>query len=131
MFVSVDVNDMQRAVTFYEHALGAIVDYASPMWSSLVIAGVRVSLVFREHEPSSTGMHFIVDDVALACAAVARAGGQMAPAVEASHGIVIAEVIDTEGNTFTVRQRRARPKAEAVHAAGSEPSITPPAPHAA
>src|SRR5687768_11533118 len=100
-FFSVYVRDMQRAATFYKKALGATVDFISPTWSSLVIAGVRVSLVLREHEPSPIGIHFIVDDVALACAAVMRAGGEIAPAVEASHGVVMAEVSDTEGNTFT------------------------------
>ena len=113
MFFSVDVSDMERASWFYEHALGAIVDHASPTWSSLVIAGVRVSLVLREHKPSATGMHFIVDDVALACAAVVYAGGQIAPAVETPAGIVIAEVFDTEGNTFTLRQRCVRANEEA------------------
>jgi predicted enzyme related to lactoylglutathione lyase len=131
MFVSVYVNDMARAVAFYETALGATVDLASPTWSALVIAGIRVSLVLREHEPASSGLHFIVDDVALACAAVACAGGQIAPAVEASHGIVIAEVLDTEGNTFTLRQRRARTNEEPVHAASSAAPAAPASPHAA
>ena len=81
MFFYVYVSDMQRATTFYVNAFGATVDFASPTWSSLVIAGVRVNLVLREHEPLSIGMHFIVDDVALACAAVACAGGEIEPAV--------------------------------------------------
>ena len=114
IFVSVYVGDMERATAFYS-ALGATVDFSSPTWSSLVIAGTRVSLVLREHERSAIGLHFIVDDVALACAAVVIAGGQIAPAVEASHGIVIAEVFDTEGNTFTLRQHRVR--ASGVHEA--------------
>lgn len=103
MFFDVYVGDLQRAEAFYVTALGAIVDFASPTWSSLVIAGVRVNLVLREHESSPTGMHFIVENIALACAAVACAGGEIAPAVETSHGM-IAQVLDTEGNTFTLRQ---------------------------
>jgi predicted enzyme related to lactoylglutathione lyase len=122
MFVSVCVNDMQRATAFYVNAFGATVDLVSPTWSSLVIAGMRVSLVLSEHEPSPIGLHFIVEDVALACAAIACAGGQIAPAVEVANGIVIAEVQDTEGNTFTLRQRRVRPSARAMHAE-SEPSF--------
>jgi predicted enzyme related to lactoylglutathione lyase len=122
---------MERAVTFYENALGATVDFTSPNWSSLVIAGIRVSLVLRRNVPSSSGLHFIVDDVAIACAAVTRAGGEIAPAVEVSHGVVIAEVLDTEGNTFTLRQRPARSDAEAVTAMGTEASVAPLAPHAA
>jgi predicted enzyme related to lactoylglutathione lyase len=59
-------------------------------------------------------MHFIVDDIALACAAVARSGGEVAPAVETPHGVV-AEVLDTEGNTFTLRQPRVQ--SQSPHAA--------------
>jgi len=124
LFFSVNVRDMDRAIAFYETALGATVDHASPTWSSLVIAGIRVSLVRCKEQPASLGMHFIVDDVALACAAVMFAGGELAPAVETPAGIVIAEVLDTEGNTFTLRQRRASSNADAVHAAESEPSAS-------
>lgn len=131
MFFSVSVNDMDRAVAFYADALGATVDFASPTWSSLVIAGIRVSLVLCEHEPSPIGLHFIVDDLALACAAVVRAGGQIAAATEASHGTVIAEVSDSEGNAFTLRQRRSCDLPEAVHHRPSEPSLTAPPSRAA
>ncbi len=123
MFFSIYVNDMERAAAFYVDVLGAEVDFTSPTWKSLVIAGIRVSLVLREHEPSPLGLHFIVDDVALACAAVVRAGGQVEAATEASHGTVIAEVRDSEGNAFTVRQRRssAPPETE-IEPANTEPS---------
>lgn len=119
MFISVEVSDMQRAVTFYMNALGARVEYASPTWSSLVIAGVRVSLAQCEQHGAAPpiGLHLIVDDVALVCAAVACAGGEIEPAIETSHGIVIARVSDTEGNTFTLRQG---PAASSVPALGSE-----------
>jgi predicted enzyme related to lactoylglutathione lyase len=105
VFFYVHVGDVQRAEAFYVNALGATVDFASPTWSSLVIAGVRVNLVLRDHEAPSVGLHFLVDDVALACAAVATAGGVITPAIETAGG-VLAEVLDTEGNTFTLRQRR-------------------------
>ena len=105
VFFYVYVSDMERATTFYVNAFGAAVDHASPTWSSLVIAGVRVNLVVREHEQPSSSMHFIVDDVALACGAVVRAGGEFAPAIEESHGVV-AEAYDTEGNSFTLRELR-------------------------
>lgn len=131
MFFSIYVNDMDRAAAFYVDVLGATVDFASPTWSSLVIAGIRVSLVLREHEPSPIGLHFIVDDVALACAAVVRSGGQVAAATEASHGTVIAEVSDSEGNAFTLRQRRACDPADVAHEAEAESSITEPPSRAA
>jgi predicted enzyme related to lactoylglutathione lyase len=128
MFFTIPVNDVERATAFYEDVLGARVDFTSPSWSSLVIAGIHVSLVLREHEPSPIGMHFIVDDVALACAAVVRAGGQIAAATEASHGTVIAGVRDSEGNAFTLRQRRS---CDALHEASAEPSATQPPSRAA
>jgi predicted enzyme related to lactoylglutathione lyase len=62
-----------------------------------------MNLVLREDEPSFTGMHFIVENVALACAAVTSAGGDVAAAIETPHGVV-ADAFDTEGNTFTLRQ---------------------------
>ena len=114
MFFYVYVGDVERAKAFYEKALGAKVEFASPAWASLVIAGVRLNLVLREQEPSSTGLHFIVDNVALACAAVTSAGGDVAAAIETSHG-VIADAFDSEGNTFTLRQRCEM--ASAAHAA--------------
>jgi len=107
IFFYVYVGDMHRATRFYVKAFNAGVEFASPAWSSLVIAGVRVNLVLRKDEPATIGMHFIVEDVALACAAVARAGGEFTPAVEESHGVV-AEAFDSEGNMFTLRQLRTR-----------------------
>jgi len=116
VFFYVHVGDVQRAEAFYVTALGATVEFASPTWTSLVIAGVRVNLVLRDHEGPSVGMHFLVDDVALACAAVACAGGVIMPAVE-TRGGVLAEILDTEGNTLTLRQRRKHTHAETAQAA--------------
>ena len=131
MFFSVDVRDMDRAVAFYESAFGAAVDFWSPTWSSLVIAGIRVSLVLRENAAPSNGLHFIVDDIALACAVVARAGGQIKPAVEASGGSIMAEVIDTEGNTFTLRQRPGRTAVVRMPIADADARSAPVSTHAA
>lgn len=123
MFFDIYVGDVQRAEAFYVNALGATVDFASPTWSSLVIAGVRVNLVLRDRESSPSGMHFIVENIALACAAVACAGGEIAPAIETAHGM-IAEAFDTEGNAFTLRQLRVGMKSEAVHVPASAPSVS-------
>ena len=131
LFFSVYVSDMERATAFYENALGAVIDHASPTWSSLVIAGIRVSLELRKNAASTICMHFIVDDVALACAAVTRAGGEITPAVELMGGTVIAEVLDTEGNTFTLRQRPARMIADVLQLTESGPVVMPVSPQAA
>jgi predicted enzyme related to lactoylglutathione lyase len=104
VFFSVYVRDMERAISFYENALGANVEYETATWSSVTLAGVRFSLVLAERPPVALGMHLIVDNVALACAAVTYEGGAISPAVEMTHGTIFAEIFDTEGNMLTLRQ---------------------------
>jgi predicted enzyme related to lactoylglutathione lyase len=106
-FFGVEVADMQRAAAFYVEALGATVAFTSPAWSSLRIAGVRLGLALRaDHAAAKIGLHFVVDDLAAARAAVAGAGGRASgPAVEVAPGVFIADVTDTEGNTFTLNLR--------------------------
>src|SRR5579864_8716164 len=101
-FFSVGVHDMQRATAFYVDALGATVSFATPGWSSLRIAGVRVGLFpHPDQTPSWIGLHFVVSDLSAACADVERVGGRIvAKEIEVAPGVVIANVTDTEGNTF-------------------------------
>jgi predicted enzyme related to lactoylglutathione lyase len=105
-FFSVEVSDMQRAAAFYGDALGATVTFISPAWSSLHIAGVRLGLALSPGHPASkVGLHFAVSDLPGARAAVERAGGRIAsPPLEVAPGVVLADVTDTEGNTFTLTQ---------------------------
>jgi predicted enzyme related to lactoylglutathione lyase len=105
-FFSVDVDDMQRASAFYVAALGADVMSASARWSSLRIAGVRLGLFLHPgHAPGRVGLHFAVRDLAAACADIERAGGRIvAPSISPAPGVVLAEVIDSEGNSFTLTQ---------------------------
>lgn len=105
-FFAVEVDDMQRATAFYADALDAIVEFASPRWSSLRIAGVRVGLFCHPgQERSRIGLHFAVTDLADGLADVERAGGRVvARSNEVAPGVVIAEVADTEGNSFSLRQ---------------------------
>jgi len=105
-FFALHVADMVRATAFYVDALGASVTFASARWSSLTIAGVRVAL-FLDPERTATlvGLHFVVSDLTTTSTAIARAGGRViAAAIDAAPGVVIAEVSDTEGNAFTLRQ---------------------------
>ena len=106
-FFSVDVDDMQRATAFWVAALGAQVLFASPRWSSLRIAGVRVALFHHPGQPRGrVGLHFVVSDLAAACARVLQAGGRVqTAAIQAAPGVVIAVVVDTEGNEFALRQQ--------------------------
>jgi predicted enzyme related to lactoylglutathione lyase len=105
-FFSVQVSDMERATRFYVDALGASTVFASPNWSSLRIAGVRLGLFLNpEHIVGNVGLHFVVSDLVAACAAVERSGGRIAASsLEVAPGVVIAHVTDTESNTFTLRQ---------------------------
>jgi predicted enzyme related to lactoylglutathione lyase len=105
-FFSVDVADMARATSFYASAFGATVSFASPRWSSLHVAGVRVGLALASpHAPQRTGLHFAVSDLAATRAAVERAGGRCGASMEVAPGVVIAEAKDTEGNTLTLAPR--------------------------
>ena len=97
---------MQRAARFYVTALEATVLFESSQWTSLRIAGVRVALFLQPGMQAGTvGLHFAVRDLEAARAEVQRAGGVVLGAsVEVAPGVVIANVADTEGNTFTLRQ---------------------------
>ena len=104
-FFAVDVAQMTRATEFYVAAFGATVSFGMPAWTSLHVAGVRIGLALDPaHAPKRTGLHFAVDDLAAAIAAVERAGGRVAwPATEVAPGVVVAGVIDTEGNELVLR----------------------------
>lgn len=104
-FFSVDVGDMDRATEFYVGAFGAEVMFATPGWSSLRIAGVRIGLFLNPVRAAGRiGLHFAVDDLTAACAGVERAKGAIVTAArEVAPGVVIADVADTEGNSFTLR----------------------------
>jgi|ERR1700722_11991484 predicted enzyme related to lactoylglutathione lyase len=106
-FLSVSVRDMARATAFYVDALGARVAYATPAWSSLYVAGVRLGLALdAEYGGGRTGLHFAVSDLADAGAEVERAGGRVLQArVEVAPGVFVGDAADTEGNIFTLAQR--------------------------
>jgi predicted enzyme related to lactoylglutathione lyase len=105
-FFSVEVDDMERATAFYVAALGATVAFASERWSSLFIAGVRLGLFASPgFTGARVGLHFVVEDLATACSAIERAGGSIvAPRIEVAPDVVVADVKDTEGNVFALRQ---------------------------
>jgi len=106
VFFSLDVNDMQRATTFYTTVFGATVSYATPRWTSLHLARVRIGLFLNpKHSGAHAGVHLGVPDLDAACAAVERGGGKIAmAAMQAAPDVFIAEATDTEGNVFTLRK---------------------------
>ncbi|MBV9946673.1 MAG: hypothetical protein JOZ69_07490 [Myxococcales bacterium] len=71
----------------------------------------------RSPKAGDVGLHFVVRDLAQACAAVEHAGGSVASSPrEVAPGVVVARVTDTEGNTFTL-----------TGAGGRTPTPSPPA----
>jgi len=99
------VADMDRALAFYHHAFDGEVNFSSPHWSSLVIAGSNVGLhPRREGDGPQVGLGFDCDDLVTACAAVAAAGGKVVkpPEYRETERINIATVTDTEGNEITL-----------------------------
>lgn len=106
-FFALEVGDMQRATSFYTDTLGAVISYATPDWTSLHVAGVRIGLFLQPgHVGGHTGLHFVVEDLAATLAAIERAGGRVVHAArEVAPGVVIAGAADTEGNGLTLRAR--------------------------
>jgi predicted enzyme related to lactoylglutathione lyase len=104
-FFSVEVRDMSRATAFYVAALGATVTFATPGWTSLRVAGVRIGLALSPGAAGSRGgLHFAVTDLEAARAEVERAGGRsLGSPMEVAPGVLIADAMDTEGNTFTLK----------------------------
>jgi predicted enzyme related to lactoylglutathione lyase len=99
-FFALPVTDMDRATKFYV-ALGAVVKAATPGWSSLIIAGVRVGLY--PGTPGFSGLHFAVDDLTASCADFERLGGRAGAVMDVAPGLTLAVVTDCEGNTLTLR----------------------------
>lgn len=105
-FFALSVASMERAIEFYSEALGAVVTWTSPGWSSLQIAGVRVGLFAVPSNPGGrVGLHFSVTSLEAACASILRAGGQIVSSPEqVASEVVIAEVSGSEGNIFVLRK---------------------------
>ena len=107
MFVLM-AKDMERAIAFYRDVIGLelMVDHGG--WAELGYDDAVVALhAGGDGEYRSTGLAFRVADVAAACADVKAGGGRVVrPPVEPPGvGIIRVDVVDPEGNGFTVTQR--------------------------
>jgi predicted enzyme related to lactoylglutathione lyase len=85
---------------FYVRAFDASVRHASPVWSSLRIAQVRLTLNARSSETAlKTGLHFVVNSLQLASEVIVSAGGVLVTyPTEVQPGVVVADAADTRGN---------------------------------
>jgi predicted enzyme related to lactoylglutathione lyase len=101
------VHDMERAVRFYRDVLGLKVAFESPEWTELTYGSAIVALhgggggSYRK-----TGLSIQVRDIVTACKEIERSGGKIALAPQTRPGepIKLAEVMDTEGNAFSLTQ---------------------------
>jgi predicted enzyme related to lactoylglutathione lyase len=101
----VGVADMQRATRFYTNVFGADVEFESPWWSEIRIAGVGIGLHGgATGERHDSGLGFVVDDLDAACAAVEQAGGVIVsePLERPGEGVELATIADTEGNEVSL-----------------------------
>ena len=103
------VQDMDRALAFYRDVLGLEVGMSSPNWSELRLGEAIVAL----HPGGSgrytpTGLSFQVEDIETVCEAVVAGGGglRVAPANRPGEAIVLAELIDSEGNGFMLSENQ-------------------------
>ena len=99
--------DMDRAVAFYRDVLGLDVSFQDPHWSELRHGDAVVALHGGgTGDLQITGLSFEVDDVEAAVRAVAEAGGTVrkSPEHRPNEPIILAEVVDPEGNGFMLTQ---------------------------
>jgi predicted enzyme related to lactoylglutathione lyase len=106
-FFALEVAEMERAVRFWTEAMGASVEHATPDWTSLRLANVRIGL---SHTPgfkgAHTGLHLAVTEYGDAAASLAAARGSIvSDPTEVAPGVVLMAARDSEGNGFTLTLR--------------------------
>jgi predicted enzyme related to lactoylglutathione lyase len=95
---------MDRAVSFYRDVVGLTVEFHSPFWSELRWREATIALHgggTGERRDSWLGFH--VTDLDAAVAEVEAAGGRRGNE-RSEGGARLVEVVDPEGNAFTLGQ---------------------------
>lgn len=103
------VHDMKRAIQFYQSLFPLVLCYDSAHFSELRFDSFSLGLhMSRVTGFRKTSLSFTVDDIHRACGAVLAAGGRMAsePEDRGNEGIILAELVDTEGNGFMLSQNK-------------------------
>ena len=99
--------EMGRAVRFYRDVFGLEISFESPEWSELRSGDAIVALHGGgDGARTKTGLSFQVADLDEACAEVTQGGGDVLsePASRPGEPIRLADLVDTEGNEFTMTQ---------------------------
>jgi predicted enzyme related to lactoylglutathione lyase len=97
--------DVARTAGFYRRALGLVPRSESPSWTELSADGGVVALHDGgEKTATETHLGFEVDDIAAACTAVQREGGEVVASPVDQYGILVARAADPDGNRFWLAQ---------------------------
>ena len=101
------VQDINRAIAFYQDVIGLNLKSYSPGWSELTLGDSTVALHGGgTGEFAETGLIFQVAEIDTACQEVVSGGGKLRSGPEDRPGepIKLAHLSDTEGNGFTFSQ---------------------------
>lgn len=102
--------DMNRALSFYEKALGATVTKRSEVISELDIAGSLIGVHGGgEGKRTWTGMSFQIDDVVHGAEIIQKEGGKLTRPIDSDSDDEpphLAMVMDTENNEFMLTRPR-------------------------
>ena len=101
--------DMDRAVKFYQEALGGELLKQSDILSEVVVAGAIIGIHGGgEGKETWTGLSFQVGDVVAGAREVIAAGGQVSrePKPEGDEPPHLAMCVDTEGNQIMLTRKR-------------------------
>lgn len=100
--------DMTRAIRFYRDVIGLEVKFESREWAELAFGDAIVALHGggNKGEFRTTGLGLQVRDIRAACREVEAGGGRIAsrPMERPGEPIILAEVVDTEGNQFSLTE---------------------------
>ena len=101
------VQDMQRAIDFYQSAFGLVPTVQSEWWSELTFGDSIVALHGGgDVSQRSTDLSLQVDNIVAACRIIREHGGAIVGEPEKREGepIVLATFTDTEGNVVMLTQ---------------------------
>ena len=99
--------EMDRAIAFYRDVIGLDLRLHEGDWAELGHGDAIVALHGGGNgEYRRTGLGFTVADAAVACREVSVAGGRIIrpPEERAGESIILAHLVDPEGNGFDITQ---------------------------